>query len=357
MAAYWILYFYVVITTLLCSVNKENLLYSMRHILLALLVIVLVIFSGFRGVQVDADSANYLGWFQGLNEIDGNDLFLFKDPAFYIVGSIISGLGLGISYLFLSYASVALWSKFQLIKYFAYAEYSHYFLYLYFCRFYFVHDMTQIRIGAATGLATLALILLFRKNIYLSIAAFILAIAFHLSVILMLPFFVLLSFGYCFESRLPLFLILCLAGMVNVNFDLFINILGLNDFTRIADYVNGDYDVKPISLFSFYFIVKASLLSFLILFRWRSLRDFDRMVVYLVMAGLLLQVALMNNDALALRAAEVFAVFDLILFITPFLFLSASFKAGYAVFIFLVGSIFFVSSLKIMGPYTLASIN
>jgi hypothetical protein len=358
MVTYWVLYLYVVATTVVCSANKRLMPYSMKQTFLVLLIIVLILFSGFRGAQVDVDSSNYIDWFQGLNEVDGNDFFSLKDPAFYIIGNTVSSLGLGILYLFLTYALVALWSKFLFIKYVAYAKYAQYFLYLYFCRFYFVHDMTQIRTGAAVGLASLALISLYRKYNYLSIATFILAITFHFSVVLLLPFFILLHFKYRFESRLPLLLILCIAGIVNLYFDSFIDIFGLNNFIRIAVYFDGSYDVKAISLFSVYFLVKVILLLYIVFFQWRSLEYFDRLVVYLVIVGLFFQVALMNNDALALRAAEVFSVFDLILFIIPFIFLSLKSKyprVAYSVFIFLIGGVFFISSLKIMGPYELGS--
>lgn len=358
MATYWVLYFYVVATTVACSTNERLVPYSIKQTFLVILLLVLILFAGFRGVQVDVDSLNYVDWFQGLNEVDGNDFFLLKDPAFYIIGNAVSSLGFGILYFFLIYALVALWSKFLFIKYIAYAKYAQYFLYLYFCRFYFVHDMTQIRTGAAVGLASLALILLYRKYNHLSIAIFILAITFHFSVVLLLPFFILLRFRYRFESRLLLLLILCIAGIVNLYFDSFIDIFSLNNFSRIAVYLNGGYDVNAISLFSVYFIVKVILLSYVVIFRWRSLEYFDRLVIYLVLAGVFFQVALMNNDALALRAAEVFSVFDLIFFIIPFSFLSSKSKyprVAYSVFIFLIGGVFFISSIKIMGPYELGS--
>jgi hypothetical protein len=358
MSTYWVLYFYVAATTVVCSANKRLMPYSIKQTFLVTLIIVLILFSGFRDVEVDADSLNYLDWFQGLNEVDGNDFFLLKDPAFYIIGNTVSSLGLGILYVFLGYALVALWSKFLFIKYVTYAKYAHYFLYLYFCRLYFVHDMTQIRTGAAVGLASLALILFYRKCQYLSIAILILAITFHFSVVLLLPFFLLLRFKYRFELRVPLLLILCIAGIVNLYFDSFIDIFGLNNFSRIAVYFDGSYDVKAISLLSFYFIVKVILLSYVVIFRWCSLENFDRLVVYLVGTGIFFQVALMNNDALALRAAEVFSVFDLIFFIIPFSFLSLKSKyprVAYSVFIFLIGGVFFISSLKVMGPYELGS--
>src|ERR1019366_6489823 len=117
MASYWVLYFYVVVTTAAASVSRGNLIYSTRHFFLTLLVIVLVIFSGFRGFKVDADSSNYLEWFQSLDIAGEHNLLFLKDPAFYIIGKVISSLGLSISYLFLTYAAIALWSKLRLIKF------------------------------------------------------------------------------------------------------------------------------------------------------------------------------------------------------------------------------------------------
>lgn len=351
MTLYWILYCYVTLTSLICCVNKGGVVYIAKPIFLNLLLIVLIIFSGFREYEVDVDSANYIDWFREIKNTIYSYSFEMKDPAFYIISYLVISFGFGVSYLFLSYATIALWSKFQLVKHFPYIKYPHIFLYLYFSRFFFVHDMTQIRTGAAVGLASFALILLYKNKIYLGFVFLFAAITFHLSVILIIPFFLLILFGYRFESRILLIFVFVLALIIGFYSEWFLNILDLNEIIRIGVYFSGEYALQNISLLSVYFIAKVLLMLWLVISRWYILNYFDRLIIFLVMAGIFFQVTLINNDALALRLAEVFSIFDLILFIIPLGFLTRNTRFFYLISIYLMGLIFFMSSLKIMQPY------
>lgn len=351
MFSYWILYFYVTSTTVLCCVNKGGIFYSIKLYLFIVLLIVLTVFAGLRGYNVDADSINYINWFNEIDGAGGVDLYLMKDPAFYLISYFLSGFGFGASYLFLIYSSIAVWSKFIFSKLVPYSKYTHYFLYLYFCRFYFPHDMTQIRAGVAIGICSLALVFLFNGKKYLSFFLLFLATTFHLSVVLMIPFFLLLIIRYEFKSRLPLLFALITAYIVSLYSNEFFEILGFSDFIRVASYLNGEYGVEKISLISVYFLTKIFLLSFIVCCRWNFSRHFDRLVVFLVATGMFLQVVFLNNDALALRSAEVFSIFDLVLFLIPLSFLSKNLRVVYFFAIIFLGGGFFISSLKIMKPY------
>jgi hypothetical protein len=341
----------VTLTTLICCVNKGNILFSIKPLLLSVLLIILILFSGFRGHQVDADSANYIDWFRSISEDDFVNIFNLKDPAFYLVAHLSVSLGFGVSFLFLFYAAVSLWLKFHIVKHFPGFKYSHFYVYLYFCRFYFVHDMTQIRTGVAVGFISLALLLCREKKYIFSFLMFLSAISFHLSAFLMAPFFLVIALGYRFEFRFPIVLFVCLSIFLAFKTNLILNFWVLDDMARLNVYLNDEYSVQKISLLSVYFLAKCIIIGWLFFFRWENLDYLERLVFFLVVAGLSLQVALMDIDALALRAAEVFSIFDLFLFLIPLNFLKKLSRFFYAIFLLLLGGLFFTSSLKIIMPY------
>ena len=82
--------------------------------------------------------------------------------------------------------------------------------------------------------------------------------------------------------------------------------------------------------------------------------NFDRLIAYLVITGLFFQISFMNIEAISLRAAEVFSIFDLFLFIMPIKYISKNFTRTYFFCIIMIGAVFFRSSLKIMNSYTFA---
>lgn len=354
MATYWVLYTFVAATTILCCFQDGDILRTLRGFMLPALVVVLAVFSGLRALEVDADSLNYLYWFQEVAASSDTDFSALKDPSFFIIAYLINALGLGVSFLFLSYAAIALICKYRVARLLPNAEYAQFFLYLYFCRFYFVHDMTQIRAGTAIGLASLAVMLLLEGRLFWCIAIFLAAVSFHVSVALLVPFVILIWFRYDFSSRLPLLVAAILAYAFYVFSELVFSSLGLSDIVRLASYLNGSYGVEEISLLSFYFVIKLSLVFWIVVFRWRTLEYFERLVVFLVSTGLCFQVAFVSNDAFALRSAEVFSVFDLVLFILPLPTLTKYYRIGYVAGLVLIGSGFFISSLKIMNPYHMA---
>ena len=229
---------------------------------------------------------------------------------------------------------------------------------VYFCRFYFVQDMTQIRAGAAIGLATLAFILIYKKRNLFGVCLFAISLFFHLSVVVLVPVVVAVYLGRDFISRYPIFIIIILSFFLNAYLDYFFIISGLYSHLRLVDYIGGAFETVELSLFSFYFIIKILLLGYLIFFQWSNLTRFWRLVVYIGVISSCFQLAFSQYDSLALRLAEVFALFDVQLFMAPLFIekLGRHFRSLYLSFLIVLGAVFFISSLNIMNPYQMTEL-
>ncbi|MBS3989461.1 MAG: EpsG family protein [Dethiobacter sp.] len=358
MFSYWVLYFLVLSVTLSCSVVYLRSFQAQRNFLILAVALILIFFSGLRGEGVDADLINYISWFYGISRASFDYISLAKDPAFVVLSILSHQLGFGIQLVLFSFALVAVTTKILYFKLSDSFKYWHIAVYLYFCRFYFVQDMTQIRAGAAIGLATLAFILIYKKRNLFGVCLFAISLFFHLSVVVLVPVVVAVYLGRDFISRYPIFIIIILSFFLNAYLDYFFIISGLYSHLRLVDYIGGAFETVELSLFSFYFIIKILLLGYLIFFQWSNLTRFWRLVVYIGVISSCFQLAFSQYDSLALRLAEVFALFDVQLFMAPLFIekLGRHFRSLYLSFLIVLGAVFFISSLNIMNPYQMTEL-
>jgi len=346
MSIYYILYILMLLITALMSLVRNK---FERQIILTTVVVVLILFAGLRNVGSDADSLNYLYWFEQIQDSNELNLTLLKDPAFYVLVNAAIGLNFGLTAVFMCYAAISLWSKFSFIKQTDSIEYAPIFLYLYFCRAYIAYDMTAIRAGAAMGLASLALILFFRKSIFQSIFIYIAAITFHLSAFVVFPFFLLLYFKYSFKSRITIIIASVFALITNYIFEGLVSLFNLVQVTRIEDYL---HESTALNLFSAYFFIRTVFLLYIICFQWSCLSYFQRFIIYICAASLFIQVALAKNQTLALRASEMFIIFDITLFLIPYFLPITNHRQTqfvYSFFLVLFGGFLYISSMNIIN--------
>ncbi len=350
MVWYWLLYAYVTLIAFMGLNSSKLVTLQAKRFNLLMLSTVLVLFAGLKGLEVDNDAVNYSAWFDSIPDT-GFSADSLKDPGFFLIGSFLQYAGLSITWLFVGYALIMVFFKMKLLLRTKEIALIGLFFYLYFCRFYFVHEMTQIRAGAGIALASLASVCFYRKENAKAALLFFAALSFHLSVILFAPFAVLVLFNYQFKSKgiliLGLFLSFIGAPLVS-NLML---VLKLDEFERLSPYLNQAYELSSISIFSSYLIVRLVLLIYILFAFWDRLDLFNRQLVYITTAGICAQVLLIHNDVFALRFSEVFSVFDVLFFLIPFSFLKKPMLTAYTLAFFLLGFVFFTSSLKIMGDY------
>lgn len=154
---------------------KESYPYKFLFIVLS---VFLILIAGLRPLEYFRDTIVYL------EIIKSTDVMLKMEPTIYLVNYLnqvfFGGYDQG---FFIIYAaigvSIKVWAikKTSLLPFFS--------MYLYVCLYFILHEMTQIRVGVASGLFLLSLPDLLNKNYKAYFLKTILAISFHFSAVLM----------------------------------------------------------------------------------------------------------------------------------------------------------------------------
>jgi hypothetical protein len=146
----------------------------------------LILVAGLRPIGLDRDSIEYARIIQ--SSIDIN--LLDKEPAFWIIKYFNDIFFSGdIHTFFLIFATIGISIKFLAIKKISKAPLLSVIVYL--SLYFILHEMTQIRAGAAAGLFLLSIPDIYYRNFRKFIIKALLAISFHYSAIVMLPLYFL----------------------------------------------------------------------------------------------------------------------------------------------------------------------
>ncbi len=323
--------------------RKVIALYGLSAVLLILIAI-----AGLRASSVDPDYLTYLGWFDDVRAGSLEVSDFVKDPAFVGISSIVANLRGSYSLVAAIFAGVALSMKWAVGGYATPLRFFPLFIYLEFCRFYLVQDMTAIRAAVAIPLMTLSILVVLRGRRALGCSLFVVAATFHASVGLAVPVLLVAMFAKIESRRVFIYLAITTAAL-SVALKGLLSYLA--NLARVADYLNGTYEVSGLRLLSIYFLFRLLVGVFIVACSWKKISDEDKFVVFCSSIGLALQILLSANDALALRSAEVFGIFDVLMFLIPLKVLRRPSQLVYAGVLVLAGFLFFSSSVKIMNPY------
>jgi EpsG family len=348
MGWYYILYIFVLLGGMIPLVTPPRWWRALFTTFAFLLFVGLVLFIGFRAPGVDRDYYNYLDWFQRVSDGPVGLIDLAKDPAFVLISLLVAAIHIGYTGVALIFAATSVGAVILLAIRSSELEWVPLFVYLQFCRFFVPQEMTQIRVGVAIPLLSLGILMALQKRRTLAWFLLGLAVSFHFAVLLALPVF-LIAMYWKVPSR---FWLLALIPLAFAGFLALHQLMAyLAQLSRVSEYLTGNYEVSGISLLSVYFLSRLSVLLFIVSCYWHRISEQDRLVVYCVGVGMMFQVALASNDALALRAAEVFGMFDIMMFLIPLRMTLGIQKWTYVAVLLFLGGLFFNSGLKIINPY------
>ena len=162
------LYLSLFISTALLSifsfVNDNERTKVIGGILFSFLFVYLVFFAGLRAPEIAPDYLNYIGWLNRVGLSLDTILAEFKDPGFLLAFSLVHWLGLPDFVFFCLIAYLSLQSKVIFSKNIFLGCFSYLIFFLIFSRFYIVHDMVQVRVGAAIALASCGLIFFLERD-------------------------------------------------------------------------------------------------------------------------------------------------------------------------------------------------
>ena len=318
---------------------------------LAFVVFLLVLFAGLRSPHVDADYPSYNDAFSEIRSGPIDAQGPMKDPAFAGIAFAVATAGLTYFPIPLIYAFLALTAKTVLAYSITTERAVTIYFFLIFCRFFVLLDMTQIRVAVAIPLMSIAVYLACARKPAKAVLIYLLALAFHLSVAVGIPLFVLILCGIRFQSRNWVLLFAPLAAGASLLLDPLLQML-LNVY-RVAEYVRGQEAEYDLSLISLHFFLHVGIILIVVVFCWRHLSLFERVsVVYSAFATFLYSVFI-TETTIATRFEQIFDLFWLSLFVIIFNRLSSRWYLVYVAAIGMLGYGLFQSTIGIVKMYAL----
>lgn len=165
-----------------------------QNYLLFALAVILILVAGLRTPGIDPDSINYLINFASFGGPDSYfrdyEINSFFEPAYYLIPSLISvKLHLSYVWVFLTFATIGVALKFAAIK--RLTDFALLSVLLYYCTFFILHEMTQIRAGIASALILLSIPEIQKRNLLRFLVFIAIGTLFHYSMIIFLPMYFL----------------------------------------------------------------------------------------------------------------------------------------------------------------------
>lgn len=348
----YLVYFTIIYGCALNSLDKNS-SKNFNKFIFSFIIFALMFLCGLRGL-IDRDHQNYINIYgyilQGTNYL--------VEPTFYLFTYISDWLTNGYELLFILYAFAALSVKFYIFR--KYSILPVVSLLIYFSNYYFLHEMTQIRVGVSIGLAIIAVDCWIRNSKRTSGIIFLASFLFHYSslIFLIVPFLstnriknkellsysiiIVLSYTlYFFNFGLAKFFYYIPIGFVQEKF------IAYNQKSELGV-------VAAVNVFSVMQIIKIGivlLLHFFLPSRLKSEAFFNVMFRFYIYSTIC-WVLFFDIPAFAIRLAELFGFAEI--FILPYLiFISREKVIGAILLTLICGFMFYINLYhnELLLPY------
>ncbi len=350
MTPYWLVLVLLLIGGGISLIENERARRGAYTVYLCFAVPVLFLFAGLRSPDVDADYNLYADWFHAMTTGTlGQNPFL-KDPSFAVIGFGVHAFGLGIATLIAIYSAACLAAQLWFIRQAVDLRWLPLAVFLVLCRFLIPHEMTQIRAAVAIPIMSVAILQFQSKQPLRGALLLLLALSIHFSTVIALPLCIALACGAAFRSRGWLLGFVVVAGLGYTAFSRVAILLAL--FARTSDYVTGAYETTGGKLLSMYLLSRVIMVGFAAVVLWNKLPVRSRLILICSAFGIMLEIALSSNDALATRSGELFGMFDVASAIMILSYLRRRTALLYVLFLLCLGGTFYRSTTKIVQPYS-----
>jgi hypothetical protein len=308
-------YILLTVISFLSSLSKRY-----ERVLLAFLGIGLFLFAGLRGAGVDRDYFVYARFFDNITGSNVNyfsvERFTFYEPAFYFI-PYISKLLAGTQYLpltFIIFAAIGVYLKFRTF----YLSNSVFLSLLVYSSYYFyIHEMTQIRVGISTALLLLSLRHVLTREPGKFFMLVVGAMFFHYTSALFLPVY---FFNHKGINKWLIFSLIAFAYVFAILRIDFVSATGLTDLSpKLALYnasVKLGEDKNRINIFNFWFVLDA-VVTICLTLRYKVILDHNPYLPLLLKistVGLMCYLLLSSLPVVAGRMYELFGVVQFVLY-------------------------------------------
>jgi hypothetical protein len=317
----------------------------------AFILIILAAFAGARSPYVDRDFGNYAIWFNAIAE--GNATFLgwLRDPAFAFLSYLVSLCRLSFSALAFMYAFLGLGAALCFGLLTTVHRWATLFFYLFFCQYFMVFEMTEIRSAVAVPLMAVSIYLACERQRRKAVFLFIVALLFHFSAIMGLPILILLLTEIQFRSRWWLYSVALFGVIVSAGMNRLVVLL--SGLYRISEFVNGGAEENDLRVISWYAL--AHFLTIVVgLVLWKKLSLHQKVAVLLSGFGLCLFLVFGANTGLATRFLYLFDVYWILMLVMFLERLKGDKRLLYIAFLSALGLGLYIKSLQYVEPYSIS---
>lgn len=355
----YILYF---IFLAILAIQYEFIPFKNNYLLFAL-ILLLALFAGLRGINVSRDYYNYRYIFENVYDITGDGLSYLTifEPGFVVIiiffRAIFEDNYVVIIMLFYAFSSLLL--KIYAINRLSINPYLS--ILFYFSYYFLIHEMTQIRIGLASGIFLISLIPFLKGKRITFVCLILLATLLHYSAIfyLLLLIFKPTKFNKAIYSlALVLSIIFAIVKLP------LLNLLGNFDPSNISGKLNSYVEISQnggatINIFNSLNICNILCCVYLILFVSKEtfLKD-SKLVLFLKcnILSIFLLSFLAGVPTVSLRFSQLFGVAQIFLFPYFVRYLPAK-KFNILILVLLAGFFFYITGFYsgLLHPYQIAN--
>lgn len=285
--------------------------------LYALVFICLVIIAGFRGSGVARDYQNYVDFFYSIRA--GETVSELTEPSYFYIVELVTLFSDSYLPVFVIYALLGVFFKLLAFERILGIKAAFLAVIIYMSNFYILHEMTQIRIGLASGFFLLAIPYIVKRNFFKYLILILIGTFFHVSILITIPL-------YFIESKKikPLFWL----GLLMINLLFYIFHLSLMDLAllltpesykiKIHAYrefmleATNDTNIRFVNRFLLYLI-----LNLFLLYNWKRLaKESPYFIILLKLSFVSLSTAFFFYDfyLFAFRFSELIGVVQICLF-------------------------------------------
>jgi hypothetical protein len=349
MSVYFLIYGLVTSGIAICFIGDRSFRRVAQTLYFLVVLFTLATFAGMRSPDVDRDFQKYVGWFDLIQSGAAPLLAWIRDPAFAGIAYAVSWAGASFSMVAFIYAVAGITATWILAVSISLERWATLLFYLFFCQFYIVWDMTEIRAAVAIPLMAMSLYLACQGYRRHATAVFVVALIFHFSAIAGLPLLILIFAGVRFRSRGWLIVLAVGGAMAAVAMRSVINLF--SGLYRISEYLNGGAEEHDLRVISWYAL--AHLIAIIAaLYFWKRLTLHQRMAVVACGLGLVLFLVFGWNTGLATRLLYVFDIYWLLIMLMLVEQLKGEMQVLYVGALFIAGLALYCKSLQYVVPYT-----
>lgn len=293
--------------------SKEN-YSSSDKIKYWLIGIILILIAGLRPEDATKDYQNYLNAYNVINGFSDTRF----EPSFKLIVFFVKEIFSNPTFLFLIFAVLGVSLKLLALK--ELTKFCFLSLLIYVCYYYFLHELTQIRAGVASGILLLSIKPLRERNPFKYFSLVFIATTFHYSAIVIFPLWFMNPNSFnrtLFASLIPISLILNVNGIFLTSLIKYIPIQQIQLLfemrsSQMAQGIIGD----KVNVFNTFFLFRVVVFYFL-LYRTSVLRNRNKYFNSLMqIEGISLIAFIMLSDfaVVSFRISELLGIVEIVLF-------------------------------------------